>query len=450
MYRCITGITFFLCCINTFAHTQCDTPKKNCVEIHTEKVDRPDCNNNECNRIVASISHDGGTTWLPAHFVEQPTKYDSFLSQLACSDNVMHCSVVGSNTLADNYDTYPLTLYTADQGVNWHVSKLPWKDESASYNGLNFIRCDSQGINCTSVGYWEETKNKSFPLGYYTQDGGKNWNFALTFLPQCDRVELSELDCNNALSLCNVFGIDMYGGFARYQSVDKGKNWIYQSPPNRTGLVACNTSNRTCINIAVSNDRKILSYNSSDAGMSWTPLANPPSPPPASIKVRLNDMSCDEQIKFCAVVGSYESQGAEGIITNTLSYVTTNSGQTWKMSIMPSTESPLYNSLESVSCNIVSGQCAAVGYRTGQSNSDIIPLSYISFNLAFTWLNSATPPPPKNSVSSGQYFDFINSVYCNWGNHTCSESGEYFSASDGKWLPLQYNSNDGGKSWKAT
>jgi hypothetical protein len=430
--------------------TKCDMTTNYCINIHNENRPPWDCGSDTCNSVVASISQDGGTTWQPAHSVAQPSKYASYLTQLACSNDLTRCTVVGSVIYTDSVETFPIALFTANKGVDWLVSDIPNKDDYPAHDGLSLVSCSDNGINCTSLGYYTPShQDKTLPLGYYSSDGGQHWNFSLTLLPQSDQNNLTTLNCDNTLSVCNTFGTSsVYGGFIRYQSLDKGMNWNYQSMPNRSGLVACDNDNGSlCINVDVTNDRTILSYTSTDAGMSWMSSPTPPLPPSTSTKIHLNAIACDGKMKSCAAVGSYESSGSDGIITHTLGYITTDSGQTWKTSTSPNVESIFYNSLEAISCDAGENRCVAMGYRGGETSSDIIPLSYVSSDFGLTWTYSSTPPPPKNSVPFSDYFDFIDSVTCNWGNHSCTASGEYFSTSDGKWLSLNYVSSNNGVTW---
>lgn len=155
-----------------------------------------------------------------------------------------------------------------------------------------------------------------------------------------------------------------------------------------------------------------LAYISPNQGLSWINVLVPPVNAGPS---ELTSVSC--VIPHCVAAGFYQN----GLVSDTITYVSSNEGQTWTVSLPPSVPQ---GQLFGVSCN--GSTCIAVGNTTSGAQT----IGYYSLNNGITWTQN-------NPSLLGA---FVNGVFC-LSATTCLAVGQQTNA------PAIFQTTNSGVSW---
>ncbi|MBP6919027.1 MAG: hypothetical protein KBB94_08935 [Legionellaceae bacterium] len=282
----------------------CDSTGLQCTAVGSYK--------NTSNNIVP-LSHtsiNGGNSWslsttlpLPVDVITAATA-NSVLNGVACDSTRLQCTAVGSykNTSSK---TVPFSYTSFNGGNSWSLSTtLPLPADvltTATANSvLNGVACDSTRLQCTAVGSYRNTSNRTVPFSYTSTNGGNSWSLS-SALPLPGDV-ITTVTANSVLS-----GVTCDSTRLQCTAVGSYRN----------------TSSRTVP----------FSYTSTNGGNSWSLSSALPLPgdviTSATANSVLSGVTCDSTRLQCTAVGSYRNT-SNNIVP--LSYTSTNAGNSWSLS----------------------------------------------------------------------------------------------------------------------
>lgn len=333
----------------------CDSTGKNCVSVGFYNVTPPSTPEQEYP--LAYFSRDGGHTWQnPTTQPPLPSvEYygNNILNAVSCSSDALHCTAVGTYNSQSN----PLSSYTTDGGNNWIESTQPTPnpDGNGNQQQLSGITCSSNGMNCTSVGFY--VSNSTFTpvaFSYTTINGGSSWS-ASASLPQppnSHQTVLNGVACDSSGVKCTAVGnYFLISAFEiiplSYVSTNGGNSWSLSHtfpPPHNNGFdavlsVACGSTGDNCVAVGYngfSAEQRPSSYVSTDGGNTWSNSTELPHP--TGSQMELQSVVCDSTGLTCTAAGYYTNHSGQ---TVPLTYYSTDGGDHWALS---TTQPPAFNS----------------------------------------------------------------------------------------------------------
>lgn len=301
---------------------------------------------------LSYTSSNNGTTWAASPNVTLPASPAGFTSavfnQLSCRSS--KCVVVGNFYFTGfSSPAEPIAYLSTNRGKNWNLShEFPVPTPNKAQKDLWGVSCS--GNMCAAVGQNNDLfSTAGLPLGYYSVDGGTDWNLSSSFTLPVGQTQGSLLSTNCQGSHCVAAGVSYINsiGISQfldplplvYLSNDNGASWsapvaISSAGGKTYGFlwgVTCN--NATCVAVGqaynnASTDSIPTSYVSSDGGANWTASLTGLSLPAGKTQALLYSVSCTNA--YCIAVGqAYTTYGSDPIPTV---YTSPNYGATWTLS----------------------------------------------------------------------------------------------------------------------
>ncbi|MDF1677334.1 MAG: sialidase family protein [Legionellaceae bacterium] len=216
--------------------------------------------------------------WNTPPAVIAPEGHHALLHSVSCSESGLYCLAVGLQP-----DTFELfSANTEDYGKTWRITTPP-RPYRYSNMGFSAVSCSDSGMACVAVGYITEgpfDEGTHWPISYTSTDGGTTWK-APVFLSVptvYNETTLSGVTCDSEGNQCIAFGMSSAGLF-------------FKTP---------------------------IIYKTLDAGLTWSLI----TPGTISAMQQLNDISCNEHLEHCTLVGSHAS--------GPVSYSSLDGGNTWR------------------------------------------------------------------------------------------------------------------------
>jgi hypothetical protein len=130
-----------------------------------------------------SLSTDGGESWTQSPMLPAPpsnTSVNAHLNGVSCSSTGLQCVAVGFSATA--IETFFVTYTSTDGGMNWVLSTTLPPAQGAGNNQLNGVFCDGTGLQCVTVGMFDNGGSPSGAI-FVSNDGGVNWALPTTYTP---------------------------------------------------------------------------------------------------------------------------------------------------------------------------------------------------------------------------------------------------------------------------
>ncbi len=379
--------------------------------------------------VLSYFTTNGGVSWTlnPTPSVPQNSISTSLFS-ISCMNNGLNCKAVGY--YSDNaQNLYPLSYSTLDAGVTWTLHNTPPLPNDAAqvqYSAFNHISCGNDTVNdaqnCVAVGtYTGPITFNSFVD--HTTNGGATWtNTVLTQPGDISNLDpfsdLLGVSCSSSGLICTAVGFytnyNTHAALYSYSTTNGGQTWsapntaftlpadaadtqnTLQIYPLVLSGITCTSDGQNCIAVGNYynnlNQIKPLSYETSNAGTTWTLNPTPAVPNDFLSFAALNDVSCDNAGTTCTAVGEYVNQ--QGLYIP-LSYRTT----LWTLNPTPTLPStPVQpqqieiTGLSSISCGSTGLSCITVGDYL-KAEADDSALAYYTLNGGVSWTLSVPLAP---------------------------------------------------------
>lgn len=416
-------LTSFCFCYSTFA----EHAKNICPPIslpHLAGLEKVSCYQNHCitlgsvgklSTLLQAIpltyeSKDYGKTWSKSHgfpnINHQLKLFKSrLLESLSCTNHT--CVAVGS--FKSDSVLQPL-IYTKKQASKiWSCPIAPTLPQNANGGKLSSVSC--QDNICVTVGEFYDDSGATFPLSYYSVDGGYSWSLPITppSLTNKNSGILNSVTCKN--KVCLAVGNDI-------DNIDSKQNTTPTKP---------------------------VAFKSFDGGMTWSEAIFLPIIDPMN-STELSLVTCDASI--CTVVANviHREEIANGHITTTypIVYSSQDGGATWSLPFILNVPEDYSSSdyPENITCN--GKNCMIIAHLSYQDGYDTIsePIIYSSKDRGVSWNGPLKLNFTSNNFDS-KHLDLYD-LTCEGQNCVAvgnSDPAMFLS------YPIVITSSDGGVTW---
>ncbi len=165
---------------------------------------------------------------------------------------------------------------------------------------------------------------------------------------------------------------------------------------------------------------------------------------PTPILTQVSGLSCDKDGIRCIAIGQTTLQVSENVQnTRAISYLSVDGGNTWTApQLLHKPESYFTNVAFNLDCDESNLNCTSAGY--GQINvNEWLPLVYQTKDGGKTWGEPTTPPPPSDSKDNR-----LNGIICSATGNICLTVGSGSSRDvESLFVPYSYTSVNAGATW---
>ena len=284
---------------------------------------------------------DGGNTWQGTSLPSYPGLSNGYLDAISCPTST-ECLASGRGNIG--YPRPAFLIETTDEGISWHTASLP-SGLGLSNGSLRAIYCPTS-TECFAVGYGKGS------VVLRTTNGGNTWQG--TSLPSGFGLSLGNLDAISCPTSSDCFAVGR--GYTSnntspavlIETTDGGNTWQGTRLPSGLGLslgylytISCSTSTE-CLAVGYGKGSVVL--RTTNGGDTWQGTSLPSGF--GLSNSNLNAISCPTSTE-CFAVG----RGTTTIITSPAVIIeTTDGGNTWQGTSLPSGLGLSNGSLRAISC----------------------------------------------------------------------------------------------------
>ena len=284
---------------------------------------------------------DGGISWHMASLPSYPGLSNGYLDAISCPTST-ECLASGRGNIG--YPRPAFLIETTDEGISWHTASLP-SGLGLSNGSLRAIYCPTS-TECFAVGYGKGS------VVLRTTNGGNTWQG--TSLPSGFGLSLGNLDAISCPTSSDCFAVGR--GYTSnntspavlIETTDGGNTWQGTRLPSGLGLslgylytISCSTSTE-CLAVGYGKGSVVL--RTTNGGDTWQGTSLPSGF--GFSNSNLNAISCPTSTE-CFAVG----RGTTTIITSPAVIIeTTDGGNTWQGTSLPSGLGLSNGSLRAISC----------------------------------------------------------------------------------------------------
>ncbi|CDZ78905.1 hypothetical protein BN59_03220 [Legionella massiliensis] len=213
---------------------------------------------NEAIPLIYSTTN-AGDSWKfsslkqPSYQAPSSGYHGTVLLGVSCNFSGLNCvavghSVVSTSFFSDYYSSHPVSYSTQDGGAHWsNPYVLDTKETNNQVSTLVDIACDSSGIQCTAIGYFNYS-SQSLPFSITTRNNGASWTPMNYIIPKAGFYDISAMHCDSSGKYCVAVG----GEFKYIDTVAVVKPLIYTT--ENAGSVWEKSADRPFPNSSVLND----------------------------------------------------------------------------------------------------------------------------------------------------------------------------------------------------
>lgn len=386
-----------------------------------------------------------------------------------------HNLAVGSITSNTTNTQLPFAYTSATHGRTWSEPVfMPTSIEGTPISNIqiNASDCASNGLDCIAGGsfmYDPDSPDDLTPVIYKSTDGGANWSdpIQLAYPDVSTSYRLTQIGsvaCSHEGDTCIAVGnstIEVSAGneqtrILSYVSTDGGLTWsssptLVQQPESYFTSVlysiSCDISAQNCVGTGygqeLANDWIPLVYHTRNGGRTWTgPVELPREADTTAI---MYGIACSTDLNTCSTVGELGDFGETS--RTPVVYTTTTGGTTpaaWTQSELTPPTGTTSSLLLSVSCDRTGQVCSTVGQA--QSIGDNFSMTFNTRDGGTTWSTIGQLLTPPEGTEDNR----LGSIHCNALGHICIAGGYGTSAPAGtRLIPYSYTSLDGGRTWQS-
>ncbi len=362
---------------------------------------------------------DGGISWHMASLPSYPELSNGYLDAISCPTST-ECLASGRGNIG--YPRPAFLIETTDEGISWHTASLP-SGLGLSNGSLRAIYCPTS-TECFAVGYGKGS------VVLRTTNGGNTWQG--TSLPSGFGLSLGNLDAISCPTSSDCFAVGR--GYTSnntspavlIETTDGGNTWQGTRLPSGLGLslgylytISCSTSTE-CLAVGYGKGSVVL--RTTNGGDTWQGTSLPSGF--GFSNSNLNAISCPTSTECF-------TSGRGSVVLRT-----TNGGNTWQGTRLPSGLGLSGGNFDAISCPM-STECLAVGYGNGDLDAVLVKTT----NGGNTW--QVTRLPSGLGISG----DKSDAISCPTSTECFAAGGDDTQESDNTNPAVLIETTDGGRSW---